>query len=172
MQIIPPGKVTASNTKFKPMIQIDCIRNVAHTWSDHSDRKKNNSPSEEEQKAFTLFKQANKAGNKWIKQYKTFDLNVNGTTKVILPCMELQKDENGDEKMLWGRGVISQEEVFDAINDIHRSTGHMGMECTHTHCADKNFCITQQRVCTYCSTCHVRIEANPVIAPHHGAKKQ
>jgi hypothetical protein len=68
---------------------------------------------------------------------KTFELNVNGTMKVILHRMESKKDENGDEKLELGREVVSQEEVFDAINDIHRSTGHMGMERTHTHCADK-----------------------------------
>jgi len=83
----------------------------------------------------------------------------------------LQKDENGDEKMLLGREVISQEEVFDDINDIHQSTGHMGMERTHTHYADKYFSITQDMVRKLCRTCHVCIEANPVIAPHCGAKK-
>jgi len=31
MQAFPPGVVTASNTKFKPKIQIDRIRNVVHT---------------------------------------------------------------------------------------------------------------------------------------------
>jgi hypothetical protein len=171
MQAFPPGMVTASNTKFKPKIQIDCIRNVVHTWHEYSYRAKNQTLSEEEKKAFTHFKQANKPGNKWIKQYKTFELNVNGTIKVIFRCMELQKDENGDEKMLLGREVISQEEVFDAINDIHRSTGHVGMERTHTHCADKYFSITQNMVYKYCRTCHVCIEANPVIAPHRGVKK-
>jgi len=77
MQVFPQGAVTASNTKFKPKIQIDHIRNVVHTWHDYSDRAKNKTLSEEEEKAFTLFKRANKAGNKWIKQYKTFELNVN-----------------------------------------------------------------------------------------------
>ncbi len=96
--------------------------------------------SEQEEKAFTLFKQANKAGNEWIKQYKTFELNVNGTMKVILCRMESKKDENGEEKLEMRREVISQEEeVFDAIHDIHWSTGHMGMERTHTHCTDKYF---------------------------------
>ncbi len=171
MQVFPPGVVAASNTKFKPKIQIDCIRNVVHTWHMYSYRTKNQTLSEEKEKAFTQFKRANKSGNKWIKQYKTFKLNVNGTIKVILCCMELQKDENDDEKMLLGREVISQEEVFDAINNIHRSTGHMGMERTHTHCADKYFSITQDMVCKYCRTGHVCNEANPVIAPHRGAKK-
>jgi hypothetical protein len=91
--------------------------------------------------------------------------------KVILCRMESKKDENGEEKLELGREVISQEEVFDAINDIHRSTGHMGMGCTQTHCADKYFSITQFMVCIYCRTCHVCIEANPVIAPHCRAKK-
>jgi hypothetical protein len=133
-QAFPPGEVTAKNTKFKPKIQTDHIRNVVHTWHSYADRAKGQTLSEQEEKAFTLFKQANKAGNKWIKQYKTFELNVNGTMKVILRCMESKKDENGEEKLELGREVISQEEVFDAINDIHRSTGHMGMERTHTHC--------------------------------------
>jgi hypothetical protein len=167
----PPGEVTAKNTKFKPKIQIDPIRNAVHTWHDYADRAKDQTLSEQEEKAFTLFKRANKAGNKWIKQYKTFELNVNGTMKVILCCMESKKDENGEEKLELGREVISQEEVFDAINDIYPSTGHMGMERTHTHCADKCISITQDMVRKYCRTCHVCIEANPVIAPHRGAKK-
>ena len=61
--------------------------------------------------------------------------------------------------------------MFDAINNIHWSTGHMGMEHNHTHYADKYFSITQEIVCKYCRTCHVCIEANPVIAPHYEAKK-
>jgi hypothetical protein len=121
-QAFPPGEVTAKNTKFKPKIQIDCIRNVVHTWHDYADRTKDQALSEREEKAFNLFKQANKAGNKWINQYKTFELNLNGTMKVILCRMESKKDENGEEKLELGREVISQEEVFDAINDIHRST--------------------------------------------------
>ena len=170
-QAFPPGEVTAKNTKLKQKIQIDHIRNVVHTWHDYADRAKESTLSEQEEKAFSLFKQANKPGNKWVKQYKTFELNVNGTMKVILRRMESKKDENGDEKLELGREVISQEEVFDAINDIHRSTGHMGMERTHTHCADKYYSITQDMVRKYCRTCHVCIEANPVIAPHRGAKK-
>jgi len=170
-QAFPPGEVTAKNTKLKQKIQIDHIRNVVHTWHDYADRAKESTLSEEEEKAFAVFKRANKAGNKWVKQYKTFELNVNGTMKVILRRMESKKDENGDEKLELGREVISQEEVFDAINDIHRSTGHMGMERTHTHCADKYYSITQDMVRKYCRTCHVCIEANPVIAPHRGAKK-
>jgi hypothetical protein len=47
----------------------------------------------------------------------------------------------------------------------------MGMERTHNHCADKYFSITQVLVSIHCKTCHVCIEANPVIAPYHGAKK-
>ncbi len=50
MQAFPPSNVRTSNTKFKHMIQIDPIRNVVHTWSDYSDREKNNSLTEEEQK--------------------------------------------------------------------------------------------------------------------------
>jgi hypothetical protein len=170
-QAFPPGEVTAKNTKLKQKIQIDHIRNVVHTWHDYADRAKESTLSEQEEKAFALFKRANKPGNKWAKQYKTFELNVNGNMKVILRRMESKKDENGDEKLELGREVISQEEVFDAINDIHRSTGHMGMERTHTHCADKYYSITQDMVRKYCRTCHVCIEANPVIAPHRGAKK-
>ncbi len=98
-----------------------------------------------------------------INQYKTFELDVNGTMKVIFCCMEPKKDENGKEKLELGRDVISHEEVFDAINDIHRSTGHMGMERTHTHCTDKYFSITQFMVCIYCRTCHICIEANLLL---------
>ncbi len=39
-QAFPPGGVTTKNTKFKPKIQIDCIRNVVHTWHDYAGRAK------------------------------------------------------------------------------------------------------------------------------------
>jgi hypothetical protein len=55
-QAFPPGEVTAKNTKFKPKIQIDHIRNVVHTWHDYADRAKESTLSEQEEKAFTLFK--------------------------------------------------------------------------------------------------------------------
>ena len=61
MQAFPPGEVTAKNIKFKPKIQIDCIRNVAH---DYSDRAKNQTFSERNEKAFTHFKQVERPGNK------------------------------------------------------------------------------------------------------------
>jgi hypothetical protein len=51
MQSLPPGAVTAKNTKFKPKIEIDPIRNVGHTWHDYSDRAKDKTLSEEEEKA-------------------------------------------------------------------------------------------------------------------------
>ncbi len=50
---------------------------------------------------------------------------------------------------IFGGEVISQEEMFDAINDIHRSIGHKGMGRTHTQCADKHFSITRAIVCIY-----------------------
>ncbi len=39
-QAFPPGEVTAKNTKFKPKIQIDHIRNVVHTWQLSLSRKR------------------------------------------------------------------------------------------------------------------------------------
>lgn len=51
MQAFPPAAVTAYNTKFKPKIQIDRIRNAVHTWHDYSDRAKDKTLSEEEEKA-------------------------------------------------------------------------------------------------------------------------
>jgi hypothetical protein len=51
-------KLPIKNTKFKPKIQIDCIRNVVHTWhdNDYADRAKDQPLSEQEEKAFTLSK--------------------------------------------------------------------------------------------------------------------
>ena len=55
-QAFPPGEVTAKNTKLKQKIQIDHIRNVVHTWHDYADRAKESTLSEQEEKAFSLFK--------------------------------------------------------------------------------------------------------------------
>ena len=62
---------------------------------------------------------------------------------MILCCLEVKK---GDTVPSLGQEVISQEEVFDAINDIHRSTGHMGMEHTYTYCSPQHYSITQEMV--------------------------
>ena len=87
---------------------------------------------------------------------------------MILHCLEVKK---GDMVPSLGWEVIPEEEVFDAINDIHHSTGHMGMEHTYTYCSPKYYSITQEMVWSYCKTCHVCIKANPIIACQKGANK-
>ena len=87
---------------------------------------------------------------------------------MILHCLEVKK---GDTVPSLGWEVIPKEEVFDAINDVHHSTGHMGMEHTYTYCSPKYYSITQEMMQCYCKTCHVCIEVNPISTPQKGAKK-
>ena len=69
-----------------------------------------------------------------------------------------------NEKMLLRREVISQEEVFDAINNIYYGHG------AHPHPLWWQVFLYHARIGLR-RTCHFCIEANPVIAPRHGAKK-
>ena len=117
------------SSTFKSKAELDNIKYVVHTWNDYLEREKNSDLTEDGIWVFRRFKSTNKAGYKWLRQYKTITIDVNGWEKTILHCLEVKK---GDTVPSLGRDVISQEEVFDAINDTHHSTGHMGMEHIYT----------------------------------------
>ena len=77
----------------------------------------------------------------------------------------------GESLLPPGQFVVSQEDMFDIIDELHRANGHMGQERTHSMIAPKYYSITQDMVRIYCRTCHVCMEKNPTIQPHVGAKK-
>ena len=153
----------AGNSTFKSKAELDNIKYVVQTC----EREKNNDLTEEDIQVFRRFKSTNKAGYKWLRQYKTITIDVNGCKKMILHCLEVMK---GDTVLSLGWEIIPKEEVFDAINNIC-STGHMGMDHTYTYCSPTYYSIIQDMVQCYCKTCHVCIEANPIIAHQKGAKK-
>ena len=70
-----------------------------------------------------------------------------------------------------GQIVVSQQDVFDIIDELHRANGHMGQEWTHAMIAPKYYSIPQDMVRTYCRTCHVCMKKNHTIQPSVGVKK-
>ncbi len=127
------------NAKIKLQSQLDCIKHVVHTWNNFIEREKIHNLFKEDIgdfKLFKLFKQTYKVGNNWIQNYKTFVIEVNETTNTILCCLEVKKEDDVEKKSL-GREAIGQEEACDAIHVIYCSTNHMGIEHTHTYCANK-----------------------------------
>jgi hypothetical protein len=106
MQAFPPGKVVYKNTKIKPRIEIYHIRHVVHIWNNYIDREENKTLSYDEHKTFALFMRTYKAGNEFIIDYKTIQLEVNGSFKDILCHMKNKKDGNDEETVVLGHEVI------------------------------------------------------------------
>jgi hypothetical protein len=80
-------------------------------------------------------------------------------------------EKNNKGKLVPGQIVVSMEEVFDAIDELHRGNNHMGQERTWTYCKDKSFNISQNLVKHYCKTCTVCCKKNPVTKLTKGSRK-
>jgi hypothetical protein len=61
-----------------------------------------------------------------------------------------------------GQIVVSREELFDAINEWHQHSGHLGQERTWEYCHTKYWNVTQDHVKHYCMTCFMCLKKNPV----------
>jgi hypothetical protein len=84
-----------------------------------------------------------------------------------MPCTVLRWREKG----IIGQIVVSREEVFDCIDEWHRSNGHMGQERTWGYCRENYFNVTQELIKHYCKTCPVCMKKNPVTQPARGSRK-
>jgi hypothetical protein len=75
------------------------------------------------------------------------------------------------EKGQVGRIVVSRESVFDAIDEWHRQSGHLGQERTWTFCKSKYYNVSQPLVRIYCETCYTCAQKNPITKPQKGSRK-
>jgi hypothetical protein len=69
------------------------------------------------------------------------------------------------------RIVVLREQVFSAIDEWHRSNGHVGMERTSTYCQEQYFNCTQRLVRINCMTCFTCMRKNPITKPARGSRK-
>ena len=83
----------AGNSTFKSKAELDNIKYVLQTWNTYLEREKNNYLTEDNIWVFRRFKSTNKAGYKWLRQYKTITIDVNGYEKTILRHLEVKKGD-------------------------------------------------------------------------------
>ena len=162
-------KKKGNNSMCKPKEEFDAVLHAFHTFHVMNARDKEGDLSEVEKKEFNKFKKDNKQAYKWKDLYHTSSIELpDGSTKIVMRQMEKKA---GESLLSPGQIVVSQEDVFDIIDELHRANGHMGQEWTHAMIAPKYYSITQDMVRIYCRTCHVCMEKNPTIQTHVGAKK-
>ena len=165
------GKDEVGNEVCKTRTERDNIFYVVHTWKDYQARDESGDLDDDELIEFRKFKRANHSGHKWIHQYSTkYIILPTGSTEPVLRRMEKKRGED-QSSTNEGRIVLCQEEVFDALYECHRSTGHLGQERTYTLANMKYFNITQKMVRVFCQTCSVCMEKNPIIKASKGARK-
>ena len=162
-------KKKGNNSMCKPKEEFDAVLHAVHTFHVMNAHDKEGDLSEVEKKEFNKFKKDNKQAYKWKDLYHTSSIELpDGSTKIVMCQMEKKA---GESLLSPGQIVVSQEDVFDIIDELHRANGHMGQEWTHAMIAPKYYSITQDMVRIYCRTCHVCMEKNPTIQTHVGAKK-
>ncbi len=118
----------------------------------------------QEKENIANFRRKNKLGNKYIKKYTLEKIQVPGQD----PTTVVRRIEKNRQV---GRIVVSRETVFDAIDEWHRYSGHLGQERTWTFCATKYYNVSQPLVKVYCETCFTCAQKNPVTRPQKGSRK-
>lgn len=145
------------------------IIRVVRRWKSDSLGEKNGEFTDDELRANAKWKSENRKGYNWIKEFHDSTLELpDGTTRDVL--YRLEKDKGEAEKTP-KRIVLCKDDIFDVINDAHRSNGHMGIERTYTACCAKYYSVTQLMCRHYVKTCPTCMERNPKIPPQKGAKK-
>ena len=166
------GNKLRGNEVCKSREERDIIFDVVKKWNGFKDKEKEGQLTEDEEKDFLKLRQSNHLAYDWIKKYSTHSITLpNGTVKNILRRLELDKDADTKGQKKVGRSVACMEECFEIIHEAHRLRGHLGVERTWTTLSPKYFNITQKMVRTYCATCHICMEKNPIITGFKGAKK-
>lgn len=158
-----PGRTNASTAKVLTKKDYFDVISLLSNWKSHEEMK---DMSAEELRAQQLFKKKHKnKGYKCITRYTLDEQDElpDGTTVRRVRRIEKNRDQ--------GRLVIPQLRVFDAIDEYHRSNGHLGQERTYTAVSAKYYSVTQDLAKIYCETCRQCSEKQPVIAPQKGAKK-
>ena len=168
----PPQKETTyANAQVKsacmktcrPQSDIDYIIYVITHWQKGTEAK--SLPPGPERDRLISFCSNNRCGNKYIHQYFTDEVFAPGDTAPRTVLRKYNKD--GSE----GRIVVSREQLFDAIDEWHEHSGHLGQERTWKFCRSKDANVTQDHVKFYCQTCFACMKKNPVTKTEKGSRK-
>ena len=157
------GEDTAANNIIvRPQSELDEIVFVLEHWEVGVPLKSITDP--EHHRAVKLFRKTHKPAYKWVNSYYLERIELpDGTQRKVLRRIE--------PKRATGRIVMSQETVFDAINEWHYKRGHLGQERTHAFCRDKYYNCTQDLVRIYCETCYFCMKKNPTVTATKGSSK-
>ena len=165
-----PQSKSASMTTCRPKTEVDYIKNVIHHWGKGIEIR--NMEDGEEKDRLLSFRRRNKVGNKYIHQYCLEEVWAPGDDKPRQVLRRLEAKKGSLDKTLQeGRIVISREELFDAINEWHQHSGHLGQERTWEYCRTKYWNVTQDHVKHYCTTCYTCMKKNPVTSKIKGSIK-
>ena len=165
-----PQSKSASMQNCRPKTEVDYIKNVIQHWGKGIEIR--NMDDGEEKDRLLSFRRRNKLGNKYIHQYCLEEVWAPGDhePRQILRRLEAKKGSL-DKTLQEGRIVVSREELFDAINEWHQHSGHLGQERTWEHCRTKYWNVTQDHVKHYCMTCYTCMKKNPVSSKIKGSIK-
>ena len=148
----------------RPQNEIDHIIFVLEHW-EVGVRISSLMHDKERYRAVKQFRESHKEGYKYATKYfVTYITLPDGSTRHVL-----RRKEGG--KPNGGRIVVSRDQVFDAIDEWHRTKGHMGMERTHNYCRQKYHNCTQALVKIYVDTCFVCMQKNPHVRALRGSRK-
>jgi len=165
-----PQSKSASMTTCRPKTEVDYIKNVIHHWGKGIEIR--NMEDGEEKDRLLSFRRRNKVGNKYIHQYCLEEVWAPGDDKPRQVLRRLEAKKGSLDKTLQeGRIVVSREELFDAINEWHQHSGHLGQERTWEYCRTKYWNVTQDHVKHYCTTCYTCMKKNPVTSKIKGSIK-
>ena len=145
----------------RPQQEHDYIVHVLTNWQIGVNLKQME-PGPEKQNLIK-FRREHKGGNKYKNKYHPEVIDVPG----VGPRTVLRRIEKGKI----GRIVTSRESVFDAIDEWHRSNGHLGQERTWQYCSGKYYNCAQSLVKIYCETCFTCMQKNPVTRTQKGSRK-
>ncbi len=87
------------------------------------------------------------------------------TTKVLRRCEAKKETPHLTEP---GQIVVSREDFFDAFNEWHQHSGHLGQERTWEYCHTKYWNVTQDHFKHYYMTCFTCFKNNPVTTKIKG----
>lgn len=151
----------------RPQEELDYIVFVLSNWQTGVNLKF--MPAGPEKDKLTKFRRAHKGGNKFKKKYHLETIQVPGDEpRTVL--RRLEKNERTGRFEI-GRIVLSRESVFQAIDEWHRSNGHLGQERTWNFCKAKFYNCGQKLVRYYCELCVPCMHKNPVTRPQRGSRR-
>ena len=154
---------SASIKSCRPQSEVDYIIHVLNNWEKGIEV--NRMAPGPDRDNLIHFRRQHRAGNKYIHQYVTEDIWAPGDE---YPRTILRKNNKDGTP---GRIVVSREHLFDAIDEWHEHSGHLGQERTWKYCKSKYANVTQDHVKFYCQTCFTCMKKNPVTRNEKGSRK-